>query len=92
MHANASRHSALSYGTQKIETQLKPEVAVLLVQAEGADEADVPDGMSIPEELERRRETAGEACDGGATMRPGEDGSSASKPSIRRRSRRASED
>src|SRR6202048_2515210 len=55
IHANASRHSALSYEhAGKIETQLKAEVADLLARAEAADKADVPDGMSIPEELARR--------------------------------------
>ena len=57
IHANASRHSALSYDhAGKIEAQLKAEVADLLAQAEAADGANVPDGMSIPEELERREE------------------------------------
>ena len=55
VHANASRHSALSYGhAKKIEKQLKREVKQLLRLAERADAADLPDGMSIPEELERR--------------------------------------
>ena len=55
IHANASRHSALSYEhAGKIEAQLKAEVAKLLAKAEAADQADVPDGMSIPEELARR--------------------------------------
>ena len=55
IHANASRHSALSYGhAKKIEKQLKKEVAQLLRLAERADAKDIPDGMSIPEELERR--------------------------------------
>jgi transposase len=55
VHANASRHSALSYGhAKKIEKQLKREVKQLLRLAEQADAADIPDGMSIPEELERR--------------------------------------
>ena len=55
IHANASRHSALSYEyAGKIAAQLKAEVAELLAQAEAADKADVPDGMSIPEELARR--------------------------------------
>ena len=55
VHANASRHSALSYGhAKKIEKQLKREVKQLLRLAERADAADIPDGMSIPEELERR--------------------------------------
>src|SRR5208282_1299027 len=57
IHANASRHSALSYQhAGKLEGQLKAEVGVLLAKAEAADKADVPDGMSIPEELERREE------------------------------------
>src|SRR6202166_3861460 len=55
IHANASRHSALSYEhAGKIEAQLKAEVAELLVKAEAVDQADVPDGMSVPEELARR--------------------------------------
>src|SRR6516162_82878 len=55
IHANASRHSALSYEhAGKLEAQLKAEVGVLLAKAEAADAAGVPDGLSIPEELERR--------------------------------------
>jgi transposase len=55
IHANASRHSAISYEhAGKIEAQLKAEVAELLARAEAADQADLPDGMSIPEELARR--------------------------------------
>jgi transposase len=55
IHANASRHSALSYEhAGEIEKQLKAEVVELLAKAEAADQADVPDGMSIPEELARR--------------------------------------
>jgi transposase len=57
IHANASRHSALSYEhAGKIEAQLKAEVADLMAKAEAADTADVPDGMSIPDELGRREE------------------------------------
>ena len=57
MHANASRHSALSYGhAKKLEKQLKREVKQVLQLAEQADAADVPDGMSIPEELGRREQ------------------------------------
>src|ERR1700674_6141753 len=58
IHANASRHSALSYEhAGKIEAQLKAEVAELLARAEAADQAEtVVDGMSIPEELARRQE------------------------------------
>jgi len=57
IHANASRHSAMSYEhAGKIEAQLKAEVAELLARAEAADQADVSDGMSIPDELARREE------------------------------------
>ena len=57
IHANASRHSALSYEhAGKIEAQLQAEVAELMAKAEAADQADVPDGMSIPEELARREQ------------------------------------
>jgi transposase len=57
IHANASRHSALSYGhTGRIEAQLKAEVAALMAKAEAADQADGPDGMSIPDELVRRED------------------------------------
>src|SRR3954469_17404454 len=57
IHANASRHSALSYEyAGKIEAQLKAEVADLLAKAEAADRSDLPDGLSIPDELARRKE------------------------------------
>jgi transposase len=57
IHANASRHSALSYEyAGKIEAQLQAEVADLMAKAEAADRADMPDGMSIPEELARREQ------------------------------------
>jgi transposase len=57
IHANASRHRALSYEhAGKIEAQLKEEVAELLAKAEAADQTDVPDGISIPEELARRQD------------------------------------
>ena len=57
VHANASRHSALSYEhASKLEAQLKAEVGELMALAEAADFADVPDGMSVLEELARREE------------------------------------
>jgi transposase len=57
IHASASRHSALSYERSgKIEAQLKAEVAELMAKAEAADQADVPDGMSVPTELARRED------------------------------------
>lgn len=55
VHANASRHSALSYEhASKLEAQLQAEVAELLALAESADRAEVPDAMSIPQELALR--------------------------------------
>jgi transposase len=57
IHANASKHSALSYEhAGRIEAQLKAEVAELMAKAEAADKADLPDGLSIPDELARREE------------------------------------
>jgi hypothetical protein len=57
VHANASKHKALSYGHAcKLEKQLEAEVAELLQKAESADRADIPDGMDIPAELSIRRE------------------------------------
>ena len=57
IHANASRHSALSYEhAGKIEAQLKAEVTDLLARAEATDQANIPDGMSIPDELARRED------------------------------------
>src|SRR5271154_769552 len=55
IHANASRHSALSYEhAGKIEAQLKAEVADLMARAEAADQAEVADGMSIGDRGGRR--------------------------------------
>src|ERR1700760_4770911 len=69
IHANASRHSALSYEhAGKIEAQLKAEVAELLARAEAADQADVADGMSIPEELARREERLAKLADARAKL------------------------
>ena len=57
IHANASRHSALSHGhIEKLEVQLKAEVQELLSLAEQADQADLPDGVSLPEEIKRRED------------------------------------
>jgi transposase len=57
IHANASRHSALSHAhIEKLEVQLKAEVQELLALAEQADQADIPDGVSLPEEIKRRED------------------------------------
>src|SRR5476651_1339903 len=70
IHADASRpnrvkpggmHSALSYERAgQIEMQLREEVGKLTAMAEAADQADVADGMSIPEELARREKRLAE--------------------------------
>jgi transposase len=57
VHANASRHSALSHGhIEKLEVQLKAEVQALLALAEQADRTDIPDGVSLPDEIKRRED------------------------------------
>lgn len=57
VHANASRHSALSHGhIEKLETQLQAEVQELLALAEKTDQADVPDGIDLPAEIRRRED------------------------------------
>jgi hypothetical protein len=57
IHANASRHSALSYGhAEKIEAQLKAEVQELMQLAEAADQSSLPDGVQLPDEIKRRED------------------------------------
>lgn len=57
VQANASRHRALSHGhIRKLEVQLQAEVQELLALAEQADQTDVPDGVSLPEEIKRRED------------------------------------
>ena len=53
MHANASRHSALSYGhAEQIEAKRTAEVAELLQLAD--ETTAIPEGMNLPEEIQRR--------------------------------------
>jgi transposase len=69
VHANASKHSALSWEhASKIEAQLRAEVAELLRLAAAADQADLPDGMSVPEELARREARLAAMAAAKATM------------------------
>jgi transposase len=57
LRANASRHSALSYGhAGKIEARLRAEVQEMLDLAEKADRGAVPEGVNLPEEIERRED------------------------------------
>jgi transposase len=55
--ANASRHCALSQGhIVKLEVKLKEEVQQLLALAGATDEANMPDGMSLPKEIKLRKD------------------------------------
>ncbi len=57
IHADASRHSALSHGhIVKLEEHLKREVQELLALAEQADTANIPDGLKLPKELQLRED------------------------------------
>ena len=86
LHANASRHSALSYERAgQIETQLQTGVAELMARAEAADQADAPDGLSIPDELLARREhrLAEIAAHAPSSRHAPRSGTPASRPSTR---------
>ncbi len=57
LHANASRHSAMSYGhAEKVQAQWQREVAELLARADAADAEPWPEGLDLPQELARREE------------------------------------
>ena len=57
IHANASKHAAVSYkrAGQMIE-QLQMEVDALVKKAEQADATPLDEGLSIPEEISRRQD------------------------------------
>ena len=56
-HANASRHSAVSYKRAgELIEHLQMEVELLVKKAEEADSTPLDDGLSIPEEIARREE------------------------------------
>ena len=51
--ANASKHKAMSWNyANKLEQQLREEVAALLARAEQADEVEPDAGLDIPEGVE----------------------------------------
>ena len=55
--ANASKHSALSYGhIKKLEEQLQGEVKKLMALAEAANNEKIPAGMNLPDEITRRED------------------------------------
>lgn len=55
--ANASKHKALSWDyVKKLEIQVEEELALLNKMAKEAETENIPEGMNIPEELERRND------------------------------------
>jgi transposase len=57
VHANASRHKAMSYGyAKKLQAKLRAEVTALLKRAEAANVKDLPEGLDLPAELIRREQ------------------------------------
>lgn len=57
VHANASKHSALSYGhIKQLEAQLQAEVKKLLALAAAADNEKIPEGLNLPDEIKRRED------------------------------------
>ena len=57
IHANASKHSALSYGHIDAQrAKLQEEIKQIMALAEGADQSPLPEGLKLPEELNRRQE------------------------------------
>jgi transposase len=57
VHANASKHSALSYGhIKQLEVQLQAEVKKLLALAAAADNEKIPEGLNLPDEIKRRED------------------------------------
>ena len=57
IHANASKHAAVSYkrATEMI-AEIEGEVAELIAKAEAADSAPLEEGLTIPEEIQRRED------------------------------------
>jgi transposase len=57
IHANASKHQALSHGhIERMEQQLRAEVQELFTLAEQADQTPVSEGVDLPAEIRRREE------------------------------------
>ena len=73
--ANASKHAAVSYAhAEKTMQLLDQEIEQLLAKAEDADAVPLQDGLSIPDEVQRRQQRkallANESRDGRARIRP----------------------
>src|SRR5258708_37333914 len=57
LHADASRHNAISYKRLlEVETQLRAEVDELFVLSEQLDQREIPDGLVVREEIARRED------------------------------------
>ncbi|WP_404811941.1 transposase [Acidithiobacillus thiooxidans] len=55
IHANAFKHQALSHGhIEQMERHLQAEVKELFALAEQADQSGIPEGVNLPEEIQRR--------------------------------------
>lgn len=67
--ASASKHAAVSYGHAGESIQrLDLEIEALLAKAEQADSVPLQDGLSIPEELQRRQERKSKLAQARAQM------------------------
>jgi transposase len=57
MHADASRHKAVSYKRLlELETQLRAEIEELFILSEQSDQREIPDGLVVREEMARRED------------------------------------
>ena len=57
MHADASRHNAVSYKRlRELETQLQAEIEELFRLSEQSDQREIPDGLVVREEMVRRED------------------------------------
>ena len=57
MHADASRHNAVSYKRlRELETQLRAEIEELFILSEQSDQREIPDGLVVREEMARRED------------------------------------
>jgi transposase len=57
MHADASRHNAVSYKRlRELETQLRTEIEELFILSEQSEQREIPDGLVVREEMARRED------------------------------------
>src|SRR5260370_42240141 len=73
LHADASRHKAVSYKRlRELETQLRAEIEELFARAEQSEQPEIPDGLVVREEIARREDRLARPAEGeaGAEGRP----------------------